>query len=89
MKRNIGDRISENMGVPKETIMDLSKLSFAENRELYIENHKGIIEYSEDVLRIKTKYSVIKICGADFRISYINQYDVLVEGIFYSVTFEH
>ncbi len=89
VKGAIGDKITEAAGVPKETIMDLTKLSFAENRELYIENHKGITEYSEDVIKIKTKYSVIKICGANFRISYINKFDLLLEGVFYSITFEH
>ena len=81
--------MSERLGVPKETVMDLTKLSFAENRELYIENHKGICQYTDELIRIKTKYSVIRITGADFMISYINKYDLLVEGIFYSITFEH
>ncbi len=85
----IGDKITEVAGVPKETVMDLTKLSFAENRELYIENHKGVVEYTEDVIKIKTKYSIIKICGANFRISYINKFDLLLEGVFYSITFEH
>lgn len=88
-KRTAGDRISELAGVPKETVMDLTKLSFAENRELYIENHKGICEYTDELIKIKTKYSVIRITGADFQISYINKYDLLVEGVFYSITFEH
>ena len=88
-KRTSGDKISEFTGVPKETIMDLTKMSFAENRELYVENHKGIMEYTDEMLRIRTKYSVIKICGADFRISYINKYDLLVEGVFHSIKFEH
>lgn len=88
-KRTSGDKISEFMGVPKETVMDLTKLSFAENRELYVENHKGISEYTNDLLKIKTKFSTIRITGADFRISHINKFDMLVEGIFYSITFEH
>ncbi|MBQ7976330.1 MAG: YabP/YqfC family sporulation protein [Clostridia bacterium] len=88
-KRTIGDRISEYNAVPKETVMELAKLSFAENRELYIENHKGILEYTKELIRIKTGHSVIKITGADFCVSYINKYDVLVDGVFYSVVFEH
>lgn len=88
-KKTTAEKISELAGVPKETLMDLTKLSFAENRELYVENHKGILEYSDELLRIKTACSIIKICGADFRISYINKFDLLVEGVFYSITFEH
>ena len=87
-KRSVADKIAERAGLPKETVMELTKLSFAENKELYIENHKGILEYSDEIIRIKTKRFVIKITGADFCISYINKYDVLIEGVFYSVVFE-
>lgn len=88
-KRTLADRISEYNKVPKETVMDLAKLSFAENRELYIENHRGILEYTTELIRIKTKFSVIRITGADFCVSYINKYDILVEGVFHSIVFEH
>jgi len=89
LKRAIGDRFCEYAGVPKETVMDLAKLSFAENRELYIENHKGINMYSEDTLKIRTKNCIINIKGTDFKITYINTFDALVRGIFFSITFEH
>lgn len=88
-KRTALDRMSEYNGVPKETVMDLTKLSFAENKELYIENHKGILEYTDEFMRIKTKHSVIKITGADFAVSYIDKYDLLIEGAFYSIVFEY
>lgn len=89
MKRSIWDKAAEHCGVPKETVMNLTKLSFAENRELYIENHKGICEYSEELIKIKTKFSNIKIIGADFKISHINKYDLLIEGVFSEIVFEH
>ncbi len=89
MKRSIFDRAAEYYGVPKETVMNLTKLSFAENKELYIENHRGICEYSDNIIRIKTKFCVIKITGADFKISHINKYDLLVEGVFSDIVFEH
>ena len=89
MKRKLGDRVSEYASVPKETLMDLTKLSFGENRELYIENHKGIEQYTSECIKIKAKFATIKIQGFNFKISYINKYDVLLEGIFHSVTFEH
>ncbi len=89
MNGSISDRIAERAGVPKETVTELAKLSFAENRELYIENHRGIAEYTSDCIRIRTKYCTVKITGADFCISYINKYDALIEGVFFSITFEH
>lgn len=89
MKRSSFDRMTESCGVPKETVMDLSKLSFAENRELYVENYKGLLEYTDELLKIKTKSMIIKITGADFKISYMGKYDLLVEGVFSHISFEH
>ena len=89
LKRSFFDKAAESCGVPKETVMDLTKLSFAENKELYVENHKGICEFSNTVIRIKTRFSIIKITGADFKISHINKYDLLIEGVFSDIVFEH
>ncbi len=89
MKRNFYDKIAESYGVPKETVMNLAKLSFAENKELYVENHQGLMEYTDDIIKIKTKFGIIKLKGADFRISYIGKYDLLIEGVFSDVSFEH
>ena len=89
MKRSFFDKVTEAYGVPKETVMDLTKLSFAENRELYVENHKGILEYTEELIRIKTKSAVISVRGADFKVSYIGKYDLLVQGVFSDIAFGH
>ena len=89
MKRSRIDKTAESLGLPKETVMDITKLSFAENRELYVENHKGLTEYTGEVIKIRTKSGIIKIKGADFLISHISKYDLLIEGVFSDICFEH
>lgn len=89
MKRSKLDKTAESLGLPKETVMDITKLSFAENKELYVENHKGLTEYTDELIKIKTKSGIIRIMGADFIISYIGKYDLLIEGVFSDISFEH
>ena len=47
MKKRISERAADAWGVPKDVIMNIPRLTISGDKEIYIENHKGILEYTD------------------------------------------
>ncbi|MBZ4663136.1 MAG: yqfC [Caloramator sp.] len=80
MKNKMKRKISESLDLPKEVIMNVPYIRILGNDELQIENHKGIVEYSSDIVRLKSSIGIIKIEGKDFLIKEINPEIVVFTG---------
>ncbi len=83
MKKKIEDlkyNISEAFELPRDIIMDLPKLTLIGDKEASLLNHKGIIEYSRETIRINTKNGVFKITGEDLEIKTILSEEIIIVG---------
>lgn len=88
MRKSIRENVADVLGVPKETVMDLTKLELAGNRELYLENYKNIVEYTGQLIRVRTADGFLKITGEKLHISSMDLDGLFVQGYFRSVEFE-
>ena len=61
-------------------MLDLPKITLVGNLQLYIENHKGIIEYSTGLIRINTKSGILVVTGSDLSIRTIVIEEIIVVG---------
>jgi sporulation protein YqfC len=66
--------------LPKELLFNLPRITLIGNVQLYLENHKGIIEYSSDLLRLKVQDGEIIIKGKNLTIKNFFGKEVFVEG---------
>ncbi|TCO80043.1 sporulation protein YqfC [Marinisporobacter balticus] len=85
--KEIKESVSELLELPKDIILDLPRITLLGNIQLYIENHKGIIEYSELRIRINTKSGVIRIVGKDLSIKTIMTEEIIVCGSIENIEF--
>lgn len=76
----IKSNISEILELPKDIVLDLPKITMIGNLQVYIENHKGIIEYSKERIRINTHMGILRITGKNMYIRTIVTEEVLVVG---------
>lgn len=84
MKKKVEDikiNLSEALELPMDITLDLPKISLTGNREASIINHKGIIEYSDLMIRINSKIGIIKIIGYDLEIKNILMEEILIMGL--------
>lgn len=84
---NIKANISEALEIPKDILLDLPKVTFIGNLQVNIENHKGIIEYSDDNIRIKIKDGILKVSGMDLAIKTIVTEEIIISGKIASIDF--
>lgn len=87
MKKQFRERMSEVLEMPKEVIMDLPKLTMAGDKELYLENYKSILEYTDKLVRLNLGRREIKISGTDLAIRAIESADITVSGTISAVEF--
>lgn len=77
---NFKRKVADILELPKDIIMDTPKLTIVGNIQLNIENHRGIIEYSADKVRINTSIGVYKITGLNLIIKNIIQDEIIIIG---------
>lgn len=83
MKKNIENiktNITEALEMPLDISLDLPKLVLIGNREAIISNHKGIIEYSDVLIRINSRVGIIKISGEYLEIKNILAEEIMIVG---------
>jgi sporulation protein YqfC len=89
MKKHISEKIADAWGVPKDVIMNIPRITISGSKEIYIENHKGILEYTSNTIRVSTASGVIDIFGGSLVIERIRHEDILISGAFAKIEYEN
>lgn len=87
-KDNIKNVVSEILELPKDIMLGLPKVTMMGKMELHIENHKGIIEYSKEIIRINTSEGIIKITGKMMNIKNIVTEELTITGELISIEYK-
>ena len=77
---SIREKLSDMLDMPKDVVQDLAKITMIGERDLTVENYKGILEYSDTIIRLKTNGRGIKITGENLGIRTITDEDIEVYG---------
>ena len=60
-------------------------ITIVSNTFLSIENYVNIVEFDNNLIRIKTKEKIVKITGDKLVLKYINEGEIGIKGIIYSL----
>lgn len=83
MKKNIDNlklNLSDALELPMDIALDIPKITIIGNMEINITNHRGIIEYNTNLIRINTKIGIVKLKGLDMVIKNILSEEITVGG---------
>ena len=80
--------LAKRLDFPKEIILDLPKITITGDNEIDIENHKGIMLFEENEVRINSRVGFIVIKGSRFEILFIGGTTISISGNFKSITYE-
>ena len=61
-KIKLRKRMAEVLDLPEDIVLDVPKLTLIGNETMLIENHSGIYEYSDDIIRLNTPIGLLSIC---------------------------
>ena len=87
-KNKLSTRINKALEVSREVSKANTKVTIIGFDEMLIENYKGILEYEEFYIKIKTEIGNININGFKLNLEQVTEDDVLVKGIIESIEIE-
>ena len=86
--KNRLEKFAEVLEMPKDVISNCSKITTYNDNQVIVENYKGILEYTNEKIRIKTPGKILRLTGSGLFINAITDTDILIEGKFYNVGWE-
>jgi sporulation protein YqfC len=73
-------RISEYAELPYDVLLNVPKITITGDIQVAVENHQGIIEYTQNRIRINTIIGVVAIDGEEMNIKNILAEEIIVLG---------
>ena len=70
----------ESLKLPKDTMLGASIVTLTGNREAFIENYKGILEYTKELIVLQGTNSKLCFEGRQLAIEYYTNEDMKISG---------
>ncbi|MBE6062776.1 MAG: sporulation protein YqfC [Clostridium butyricum] len=86
--RKSKEKILNKLNFPSDISLDMPKIVVIGNREITIENHKGIIAFENNMVKINSRIGAITINGQKFEILFIGETSMTISGIFNGISYE-
>ncbi len=88
LKKSGREMLVESLRLPGDVLMGDSIVTLTGNKEAWIENYRGIIEYTEEVILLQGKTCQICFQGTGLSINYYTNEDMKIGGFIKSVTYQ-
>ncbi|MGI5838633.1 MAG: YabP family protein [Planctomycetes bacterium ADurb.Bin412] len=85
--RRIKHSVARAFELPRDIMLDLPRLTIIGALQLCIENHRGIIEYTGETIRVNLSGQELSISGANLAIGSITEDEIIIEGSIESLRF--
>lgn len=87
-RREIINRaLADFLEIPRDLVLDIPKLTLIGRNELYLENHRGIIEYSLERMRINLSRGFLEIEGQELEIKALLPEEVNISGDIHTIKY--
>jgi sporulation protein YqfC len=84
MAKKWGQRVrnwmANKMDLPQDVMMDLPRITMIGQIHIYVENHRGLLSFTDKELRLLLKQGQLLIKGKGFVIKTILPEEILLEG---------
>lgn len=87
-KSRLSNKINSLLEMPREVSETTPKVTIISFDEMLIENYKGILEYEEFYIKIKTTIGTININGFNLGLEQVTEDDISVKGKIESIEIE-
>lgn len=86
-KNDRAELLADRLGLPSDALGS-TKLSLCGRSRLFIENHRGIISYGENVTEIACGGAKLVVRGDGLRLAAMDKHDMLISGRILALEFE-
>ena len=86
-RKKLREIVADSVDTSKEIILDTVKIVMIGSREITVENYKGIIEYTENLIVLETKPHRLRIEGQRLEVKTISREMLYVMGKILKIQF--
>jgi sporulation protein YqfC len=79
--------MTQTMDLPEDVMMDLPRVTMIGQIHIYIENHRGLLTFTDREVRLLLKQGQLLIRGEQFVIKMILPEEILLQGKIVDVTY--
>ncbi len=87
-KRKMKRQMSDILEIPSDVMLDLPKIVMVGNLQVFIENHRGIVEYTSETVRVNVSEYEVVVKGENLLLRNILPEEISVDGKITGVYFE-
>jgi len=80
-------RLLETLQLPKDVCLGTMRVTLTGNTEAWIENYKGLLEYSENTVLLQGKNCQVCFEGASLTIDYYTNEDMKISGFIQNIRY--
>ena len=73
-------KLSNIFELPADAVLDLPRYMLVGNSSLLIENHEGILEYHETLIRVATKDGTVSVVGQGLELEQLSTEEIMISG---------
>ncbi|OFI07183.1 YabP family protein [Clostridium acetireducens DSM 10703] len=85
---NTKEVAANKLDLPRDVILNLPKITVTGNNEITIENHKGVILFETNEIKINSNVGLVSIYGKNFEILFMGGSTITLSGKFKSLVYE-
>lgn len=87
-KKQVKKQMVEALELPKDLFFGAVILTITGREEAIVENYKGILEYSNEKIRLQTKTCKLLLCGKNLKIDYYTNEEMKITGFINQIMYE-
>lgn len=84
-KQTLLEKTAQALDLPADAVAGLPRLSLVGDRELLVENHRGILAYGTQEIHIGGGRLVIRVRGDGLQLRAMNETELLITGQIFGV----
>ncbi|MBP1961459.1 sporulation protein YqfC [Paenibacillus aceris] len=75
------------LDLPQDVVQDLPRITMIGNVQLYVENHRGVLHFSSEHLKLELTKGTLEVFGKNLVIRAILSEEVFIEGLIDNVKY--
>lgn len=87
-RQRLQKKLAHLLEIPDDIVLDLPRITLLGNRQMLVENHKGIIEYTGERVRIRLNRKELLISGIGLSLGNLQAEELIIEGDITGLYFE-
>lgn len=87
-KAGVGERLAQRFDVPQEAMSGMPRLTISGCTRVLVENHRGLLEYSGELVRIDGGRVQVKIRGDRLELECMDKSEIVITGQIFSAELE-